>query len=308
MNYRMLSFGFAKVTVTAGLLVGVYSFQNTGTPNDKEPNESPSPLAAYGSFIFQREKCASCHSLNANENPDLITLDGLGGKYSDYYHFLHLIDPKSVSPNSSMPAYVELASYKMSMSDFEKSIANDMTQLDDKGGLWEAARVEADQIYSVLQVYKVGVEQQTEILALISYLQQISSKEQNAQGIVGDTEVSVAPPPEWIDPKGDLMQFANSKDPSVIQTGQNTFNVNCTPCHGSNGAGIVGPNLTDDYWLHGALPEEIASTIMNGIPEKGMRAWKHELTPKQIGSLVAFIHSLKGSNPPNAKAPQGVKN
>ena len=98
-----------------------------------------------------------------------------------------------------------------------------------------------------------------------------------------------------------------SSDASVISAGQAIYNSNCIACHGDKGQGTVGPNLTDEYWLHGGKVGDVFKTIKYGIPEKGMISWEKTLSPKQIADVTNFIHSLKGSNPANAKAPQGDK-
>lgn len=98
-----------------------------------------------------------------------------------------------------------------------------------------------------------------------------------------------------------------SKEGSVISSGQAIYNSNCVACHGDKGQGVVGPNLTDAYWLHGGKINDIFKSIKYGIPEKGMISWEKTLSPKQISDVGNYILSLQGSNPPNAKAAQGVK-
>jgi cytochrome c oxidase cbb3-type subunit 3 len=90
-----------------------------------------------------------------------------------------------------------------------------------------------------------------------------------------------------------------------IAGGQKLFTANCTACHGAAGQGMVGPNLTDDYWLHGGQVNQVFSTIKYGVPEKGMKSWKDDFSPKQIAQLASFIKTLHGSNPPGAKEAQG---
>jgi len=82
---------------------------------------------------------------------------------------------------------------------------------------------------------------------------------------------------------------------------------NCAPCHGDKGQGIVGPNLTDEFWLHGGGIKNIFHTITEGVAGKGMISWKSQLAPKQIQQVASFILRLKGTNPPGAKDPQGDK-
>jgi len=98
-----------------------------------------------------------------------------------------------------------------------------------------------------------------------------------------------------------------SKDAAVLTAGAGLFKTACAPCHGEHAEGLVGPNLTDEYWIHGGSIKEIFKTIKYGVPDKGMIAWEKTLKAKQIADLASYILSLKGSNPANAKAPQGVK-
>ena len=96
------------------------------------------------------------------------------------------------------------------------------------------------------------------------------------------------------------------KDPASIAAGKQIFETTCFPCHGKDGQGIVGPNLTDDYWLHGGTINDVFKTIKYGYPDKGMKSWKDDFSPVQIAELASFVKSLHGTNPPNPKAPQGT--
>jgi len=94
-------------------------------------------------------------------------------------------------------------------------------------------------------------------------------------------------------------------DPTDLAEGKSVFTSVCAACHGADGGGIVGPNLTDDYWLHGGSIKDIFKTIKYGVPEKGMKSWKDDYPPKKIEQIASYIHSIHGTKPANPKAPQG---
>jgi cytochrome c oxidase cbb3-type subunit 3 len=96
-------------------------------------------------------------------------------------------------------------------------------------------------------------------------------------------------------------------DTTHLSAGKVVFQQKCLPCHGPEGQGIVGPNLTDDFWIHGGKITDIRHTIVVGVPEKGMLTWKGILSDDEINNVAAFVYSLHGSNPANPKAPQGDK-
>lgn len=96
------------------------------------------------------------------------------------------------------------------------------------------------------------------------------------------------------------------KDAAAINSGKEIFLKNCTVCHTESGGGLVGPNLTDDYWIHGGGIKDIYRVIKEGVPNKGMISWKQQLNPRQIQEVSSFILTLRGTNPPNPKAPEGV--
>ena len=98
---------------------------------------------------------------------------------------------------------------------------------------------------------------------------------------------------------------AMTKDASVVALGKQVFGQNCAACHRADAGGQIGPNLADDYWLHGGTLEQIHKTVVDGVLEKGMPPWGKVLKPNQLDAVVAYIYTLRGTNPPNPKAPQG---
>jgi len=98
-----------------------------------------------------------------------------------------------------------------------------------------------------------------------------------------------------------------SESADVLSAGKAIFKQNCVACHGENAQGIVGPNLTDEYWIHGGKINDLFKTIKYGVPEKGMISWEKQLSPKQIADVSNYIKSLKDSHPANPKEKQGIK-
>jgi cytochrome c oxidase cbb3-type subunit 3 len=94
-------------------------------------------------------------------------------------------------------------------------------------------------------------------------------------------------------------------DAAGIADGQDIYKNNCAACHGNFGEGNVGPNLTDDYFIHGGTANELFKTVKYGWPAKGMKSWETDLSAVQIKNVISYIHSIHGTNPANAKAPQG---
>jgi len=92
-----------------------------------------------------------------------------------------------------------------------------------------------------------------------------------------------------------------STDETVLVKGKQTFMTLCAPCHRADGGGLVGPNLCDDYWIHGSNYVDNLKTIMNGVPEKGMLSWKGMLKPSEIQAVASYIYTLRGTQPPNPK-------
>jgi cytochrome c oxidase cbb3-type subunit 3 len=95
-------------------------------------------------------------------------------------------------------------------------------------------------------------------------------------------------------------------DQQRVANGQGVYIGKCAACHGAKGEGGIGPNLTDDHWIHGqGHPKDIAGTIQKGVAEKGMPSWEGLLKSDELIDVTAFIRSVHGTNPPGAKAAQG---
>lgn len=106
--------------------------------------------------------------------------------------------------------------------------------------------------------------------------------------------------------KGAEMDFmVASKDSEILGQGKQLFVENCQSCHGALGQGGIGPNLTDDFWIHGNTMLGVIDSIQKGVPAQGMPGWEAILGKTKINKIGAYVFSIQGSNPSGAKAPQG---
>lgn len=97
-------------------------------------------------------------------------------------------------------------------------------------------------------------------------------------------------------------------DAAQLKDGEEIYSKNCVACHAANGGGGVGPNFTDDAWIHGNTINDLFKTIKYGVPEKGMIPWKSQLNPEQIQNVASYILTeFKGKNVEGGKEPQGEK-
>ena len=132
----------------------------------------------------------------------------------------------------------------------------------------------------------------------------------NGKGRIADYDESMkafaaAHPAPAGNVSGDAL-LALVKNHEAHELGEKTFKGTCAPCHRPDGGGLIGPNLTDAYWLHGGGITDIYKTVTDGVLDKGMPAWGKMIKPAELEAVVAYVWTLKGTNPPNPKAPQGV--
>jgi cytochrome c oxidase cbb3-type subunit 3 len=103
-----------------------------------------------------------------------------------------------------------------------------------------------------------------------------------------------------------LESLQPSGDSAVLGRGNQVFMTYCAPCHRPDGGGLVGPNLCDDYWIHGPKFSDNLKVIINGVPDKGMLTWKGVLQPSEIYAVASYIYTLRGTKPPNPKPPENL--
>jgi cytochrome c oxidase cbb3-type subunit 3 len=112
------------------------------------------------------------------------------------------------------------------------------------------------------------------------------------------------PPPAESGP-AELAAMAGNAQ--VVAAGKAVFATNCASCHRADGGGLIGPNLTDDAWIHGATLPEIHRTVSEGVLAKGMPNWGKLLRPDDVDAVVAYVASLRNTQVPGGKAAEGTK-
>jgi len=95
--------------------------------------------------------------------------------------------------------------------------------------------------------------------------------------------------------EADISSLTPSTDAVLLENGRQTYAKFCAPCHRVDGGGLVGPNLTDDYWIHGSNFTDSVKVIWDGVPAKGMITWKTVLKPDEIYSVASYIYTLRGA-------------
>lgn len=101
---------------------------------------------------------------------------------------------------------------------------------------------------------------------------------------------------------------AIAHDPARMSAGRTVFAEKCASCHAPDGGGLIGPNLTDRFWIHGkGSLTDILAVVNEGVLDKGMPPWKSMLKKDEVQSVVAYAHTLKGTHPAKPKEPQGAE-
>ncbi|MBL7828467.1 MAG: c-type cytochrome [Saprospiraceae bacterium] len=281
-------------------------FKNTRPSTAKAFNLNE--LATYGQYVYQKEKCAICHTFQVEKaRHKIVSLDGLGGKYSGLWYYYMLADPQVVNPEATMPGYPHLFNTALDKRQFQKlTLGQTPEQLEFS---WNQLIAQADTLKTEINDQGEQQVSHSEVLALIAFLQQLPAsagkiKKDSLEMARFKKEVY-----DWESLLADQTSLLHrtAANPENMAAGKVIFNNYCILCHGHQGQGGIGPNLTDPYWLHGGKPASVLHTVVYGVPEKGMPVWGNMLTPKEIGEIVAYIQSIQGSNPPDAKAPQGAK-
>ncbi len=290
------------------------------------------PLELEGRDLYLREGCYTCHSQQVRPfrsevmrygeyskegefvydhpfqwgskrtGPDLARAGYTGSpiKRNEVWHFEHFMDPTSKAEGSIMPPYPWLISDDMDYSTLKRKI----TVMRSLGvpypeGYEEQAEADllaqAEEIAAILRKSGKEVDAKKEIIAMIAYLHKLG-KDISKPATTVEAEVK----------KEEVIDFSALTDAAELKAGAEVFAKSCAACHGANLEGnAIGPNLTDDSWIHGAKDADIYKTVRDGVP--GMPGLGTQIEDIQIRQAASYVISKIGSNPANPKDPQGVK-
>ena len=213
-----------------------------------------------------------------------------------------MLNPQGMNAQSIMPPYPGLFTKDIDVASTPKKIRVMQTLgvpyeegYDQKA---EADLMEqAQKIANGLAESGIKIEPQKQIIALIAYMQRLG------------TDITKGPKLET--PKAEhsghaALPMPLPTDSESLAEAKQIYDKSCLICHGANGEGnLIGPNLTDNYWIHGGSPEDIYRLIDVGFPIKGMQAWNTQLSEKQMVALTSYVINMHGTNPANAREPQG---
>ena len=99
------------------------------------------------------------------------------------------------------------------------------------------------------------------------------------------------------------VEFSDAAD--VMANGKAIYDRECVACHAPEGQGLIGPNFTDNYWIHGGSINDIFKTVKYGVPQKGMISWQSKLTPSDMRDVSSYIMTFVGTTPQNPPPPKG---
>lgn len=269
-------------------------------------------LVRYGEYLYERENCASCHTQQVAESSTrLVSLDGLGGKYSNEWYYVYFADPSALIFNAQKDDYPHLYEGTLNRSVVQQLAKQQPKRYtkEELDALWGNLMQQSYELANTAVYRAEGEEvlENQEVLALIAYLQQIpeSARKRELDSIRSSNLIPSEDVWEGVSVDSNSVIFQIAEGSGDVLQGRRLFKGRCSVCHGAEGGGGIGPNLTDDYWLHGGKTLDIARTVVYGVPQKGMISWKSQLSPEQVGQIVGYVKSIRGTNPQPAKAPQG---
>lgn len=308
----------AVVVISVGTLVT--TFIPLFLPSTQPTSRYITPYSAIeteGRDIYLREGCNNCHTQTVRplrtevarygeySKPEEFAYDRpflwgsrrtgpdlarIGGKYPDSWHYQHTADPQSMFERSNMPAYAWLARRKLDTAWTMKKVS----VLGYGYGKDEVDRQieEFRKMVSSGEYPSAGARVRvtpgllrseiTEMDALVAYLQKVGrdvkALAKKEMAFVGIAEAAMEKNP-----------YDGSRE--AVRDGETLYRANCRSCHGKEGEGGVGPNLSDKRWRFGGRDAEVFTSIASGRPG-GMPPFQGTLGKDRIWKVIAYLREL----------------
>jgi len=216
--------------------------------------------------------------------------------YVPYYHLVG--DLQEVEYQKEMGTYIEADAGRGSFAGYTSPFAGD-------GEMTPAIRAEMDKVLDAPfdeQLMRAMGKADAEQLATL----ESAFPEEYAAYVSGGVTAPAAPTEGGSDEAPPAAALAVLTDEASLEAGKKVWDTQCFSCHLNDGGGLIGPNMTDDYWIHGGDMASVVHLINVGVPSKGMVPWESILTPDQVIQVASYIKvKLVGTTPAVAKAPQG---
>lgn len=204
-----------------------------------------------------------------------------------------MLDPESTSPGTIMPAYPWLIDNKINNASLKRKIkVMQYLGVPYPEGYADQALTDLMKQAEEIAAEIPGADPDSEIIAMIAYMHKLGRDISVSKTANDDAPV--------------LLDYTATTDAAVLEAGKTFYTTNCAACHGMNAEGnAIGPNLVDNAYINGGTDSHIFTAISEGIPAKGMQAWKHLANKKQLNEVTSYVISIIGTTPANAKAAQG---
>lgn len=213
--------------------------------------------------------------------------------YVPYYHLVG--DLQDVEYQKEMGTYSEAGSGRGALEAYSSPYAGD-------GDMTPAMRAEINIVLDApfdAQLMRTMSKADADQLAKL----EAAFPEVYASYVSGGVSAPAAAPAAEEKPSESLAVLT---DDASLAAGKKVWDTQCFSCHLNDGGGLIGPNMTDDYWIHGGDMASIVNIINIGVPAKGMIPWATTLTAEEISQVASFIKvKLVGTTPATAKAPEG---
>jgi cytochrome c oxidase cbb3-type subunit III len=102
-----------------------------------------------------------------------------------------------------------------------------------------------------------------------------------------------------------LVTYLQPENREWLTVGQTVYRTHCQSCHAANGSGLVGPNLTNDYYKSVENLGDLVTVIADGAGNGAMPAWRNRLHPNELILVAAYVASLRGQDLPGPRPPEG---